>query len=71
MKLSKFFIIILSFILIYNTAVALAEAGFTRIPSNGTYELNNTIEKLIAINQESSQRMEQLTGERSFSMKNW
>ena len=58
---SKFFIIILSLILFYNTAVAVA--GFTRIPSTGTYELNNIIEKLIATNQESSQRMEQLTGE--------
>jgi len=60
---SKFFIIILSLILIYNIAVAVAEEGFLVTPSNGTYEINKTIEKLIASNEESSQRMEQLTRE--------
>ena len=60
---SKFFIIILSLILIYNIAVAVTEEGFLVTPSNGTYEINKTIEKLIASNEESSQRMEQLTRE--------
>ena len=60
---SKFFIIILSLILIYNIAVAVAEEGFLATPSNDTYEINKTIEKLIASNEESSQRMEQLTRE--------
>ena len=60
---SKFFIIILSLILIYNIAVAVAEEGFLVTPSNGTYEINKTIEKLIASNEESSQRMKQLTRE--------
>ena len=41
---SKFFIIILSLILIYNIAVAVAEEGFLVTPSNGTYEINKTIE---------------------------
>ena len=56
-------IIILSLILIYNIALAVAEEGFLVTPSNGTYEINKTIEKLIASNEESSQRMEQLTRE--------
>ena len=60
---SKFFIIILSLILIYNIAVAVAEEGFLVTPSNGTYKINKIIEKLIASNEESSQRMEQLTRE--------
>ena len=66
MKLSEFFIIILSFILIYNTAIAVAKPGVQIRPSNGSAwlsEIDKTIEKLIATNQESSQRMEQLTGE--------
>jgi len=56
-------IIILSLILIYNIALAVAEEGFLVTPSNGIYEINKTIEKLIASNEESSQRMEQLTRE--------
>ena len=63
---SKFFIIILSLILIYNIAVAVAEESFLVTPSNGTYEINKTIEKLIASNEESSQRMEQFTREVKF-----
>ena len=63
---SKFFIIILSLILFYNTAVAVAKPPVLEIPDRGDLwlkEIDNTIEKLIATNQESSQRMEQLTRE--------
>jgi hypothetical protein len=63
---SKFFIIILSLILFYNTAVAVAKPGVTVIPSNGSAwlsEIDKTIEKLIVANQESSQKIEEMTGE--------
>lgn len=66
MKLSKFFIIIRSFILIYNTAIAVAKPGVQIRPSNGSAwlsEIDKTIEKLIATNEESSQKIEEMTAE--------
>jgi hypothetical protein len=64
---SKFVIIILSFILFYNTAVAVAKpSGVLKTPSNGDdwlSEINKTIEDLIESNKESSEKMEKMTGE--------
>jgi hypothetical protein len=64
---SKFFIIILSLILFYNTALAVAKpSGVLKTPTNGDdwlSEINKTIEDLIESNKESSEKMEKMTGE--------
>jgi predicted PurR-regulated permease PerM len=73
LTVSKFFIIILSLILFYNTAVAVAKPPVLEIPDRGDLwlrEIDNTIEKLIASNEKliasnekSSQKMKDMTSE--------
>jgi hypothetical protein len=66
LKSSKFLIIIMAFFLFGNIALAVAKPAVMVTPANGSAwlsEIDNTIEKLIASNQESSQKIEEMTGE--------